>query len=139
MVVWHLNQCLNMKLCYYIIDLRLGGFEYIWLISSAPYLWGGFLGETERGLVATGHPLSERWVRNEPLMCPAPSQPGVGQFIPSSLAAAVTAARAALCCSTVPPPSSTRILLRLAIGQPEALNIWFITELNLITKGIALI
>lgn len=38
---------------------------------------------------------------------------------------AVAAATAALCCSTVPPASSTRILLRLAIGHPEALHIIF--------------
>jgi len=35
---------------------------------------------------------------------------------------AVAAATAALCCSTVPPASRTRILFRLAIGQPEALK-----------------
>lgn len=35
---------------------------------------------------------------------------------------AVAAATAALCCSTVPPDSRTRILLRLAIGQPDALK-----------------
>lgn len=75
-----------------------------------------------RGLVAVGQPLRERCVRKDPLTWPAPSQPGVGQFIPSSLAAAVTAAKAALCCSTVPPLSSTLILLRLAIGQPDALK-----------------
>lgn len=40
--------------------------------------------------------------------------------VPSNLMA-VAAATAALCCSTVPPASRTRILLRLAIGQPEAL------------------
>lgn len=35
---------------------------------------------------------------------------------------AVAAATAALCCSTVPPASRTRILLRLAMGQPDALH-----------------
>lgn len=42
--------------------------------------------------------------------------------LPSNLIA-VAAATAALCCSTVPPASKTRILLRLAIGHPEALQI----------------
>jgi hypothetical protein len=35
---------------------------------------------------------------------------------------AVAAATAALCCSTEPPLSRTRILFRLAMGQPEALQ-----------------
>lgn len=41
-------------------------------------------------------------------------------YLPSNFMA-VAAATAALCCSTVPPASRTRILFRLAIGQPEAL------------------
>lgn len=72
---------------------------------------------------ATGQPESERCVKKEPLMCPEPSQPGVGQLTPSNLMAEAAAATAALCCSTVPPLSSTRILLRFAIGHPEALII----------------
>jgi hypothetical protein len=54
-------------------------------------------------------------------MCPVPSQPGVGQLTPSNFMA-VAAATAALCCSTEPPLSRTRILFRLAMGQPEALQ-----------------
>lgn len=72
---------------------------------------------------ATGQPDSERCVKKDPFMCPEPSQPGVGQLTPSNLIADAAAATAALCCSTVPPLSSTLILLRFAIGQPEALLI----------------
>lgn len=71
---------------------------------------------------AMGHPESDRWVRKDPLRCPDPSQPGVGQLTPSNLMAEAAAATAALCCSTVPPLSRTRILLRFAIGQPDALK-----------------
>lgn len=70
---------------------------------------------------ATGHPERERWVRKDPFICPDPSHPGVGQFTPSNFIADAAAATAALCCSTVPPLSSTRILLRFAIGHPDAL------------------
>lgn len=75
---------------------------------------------------ATGQPDRERCVKKEPLMCPDPSQPGVGQLTPSNLMAEAAAATAALCCSTVPPLSKTRILLRFAIGHPEALIITII-------------
>lgn len=68
-----------------------------------------------------GQPERERCVRNEPLMCPVPSQPGVGQLTPSNFMA-VAAATAALCCSTVPPFSRTRSLFRFAIGHPDALR-----------------
>lgn len=48
-------------------------------------------------------------------------EPGVGQLTESNLRL-VADTTAALCCSSVPPLSSTRILLRLAIGQPDALK-----------------
>ena len=69
---------------------------------------------------ATGHPESDLCVEKEPFMWPIPSQPGVGQFTPSNFIA-VAAATTALCCSTLPPDSRTLILLRFAIGQPDAL------------------
>lgn len=71
---------------------------------------------------AIGQPERERWVKKDPFRCPDPSQPGVGQLTPSNLMAEAAAATAALCCSTVPPLSNTRILLRFAIGHPEALE-----------------
>lgn len=81
---------------------------------------------------AIGQPESDLWVENEPFMCPIPSHPGVGQFTPSNFMA-VAAATAALCCSTVPPDSRTRILLRFAIGQPDALKLDFLSIFN-VTK-----
>lgn len=60
-------------------------------------------------------------VRNVPFMWPVPSQPVVEQCVGSNFIA-VAAAMAALCCSIVPPLSRIRNLLRLAIGQPEALH-----------------
>ena len=74
---------------------------------------------------AIGHPESDLCVEKEPFICPIPSQPGVGQFTPSNFIA-VAAATTALCCSTLPPDSKALILLRLAIGQPEALKNNFI-------------
>lgn len=68
------------------------------------------------------HPDSDLCVKKVPLMCPVPSHPRVGQLTPSNFIAVATAT-AALCCSTVPPFSSTLILLRFAIGQPDALQI----------------
>lgn len=51
------------------------------------------------------------------------SQPDASRLLSSYfMAAAVTAAMAALCCSIVPPLSNIRILLRAAIGQPDALS-----------------
>lgn len=70
---------------------------------------------------AIGQPESDLCVEKEPFMCPIPSHPGVGQLTPSNFMA-VAAATAALCCSTVPPDSRTRILLRFAMGQPDALE-----------------
>lgn len=58
-----------------------------------------------------------------------PSQPGVGQFTPSNFIAVATAT-AALCCSIVPPFSRTLILLRFAIGQPEALKVTIMKRLS---------
>lgn len=88
------------------------------MISSGYF---GFFGGVGVAAPAIGQPDSERWVRKEPFKCPDPSHPGVGQFTPSNLIADAAAATAALCCSTVPPLSSTRILLRFAMGHPEAL------------------
>lgn len=70
---------------------------------------------------ARGHPDNDRCVENDPLTCPIPSQPGVGQFTPSNFIA-VAAATAALCCSTVPPDSKILVLFRFAIGHPDALK-----------------
>ena len=92
---------------------------YILFISSGVYLF--FFGIPPWPLPAMGQPERERCVRNEPLMCPVPSQPGVGRLTPSNFMA-VAAATAALCCSTVPPFSRTRSLFRFAIGHPDALR-----------------
>lgn len=89
------------------------------MISSGYF---GFLGcGVGVAAPAIGQPDKERWVKKDPFKCPEPSQPGVGQFTPSNLIADAAAATAALCCSTVPPLSKTRILLRFAIGHPDAL------------------
>lgn len=53
----------------------------------------------------------------------SPSHPGVGQLTPSNFIAVATAT-AALCCSIVPPFSRTLILFRLAMGHPEALQMF---------------
>lgn len=96
-----------------------GALAYMLFMSSGVYLF--FFGMPAWPLPAMGQPDRERCVRKEPLMCPVPSHPGVGQLTPSNFIA-VAAATAALCCSTVPPFSSTRSLFRLAMGHPDALQ-----------------
>jgi hypothetical protein len=126
-ICWHnlhnfgkLHWVMHLKLAFLHTELHWpgGALAYMLFISSGAYLF--FFGSPAWPLPAMGQPDRERCVRNEPLMCPVPSQPGVGQFTPSNFMA-VAAATAALCCSTVPPFSSTRSLFRLAIGHPDAL------------------
>lgn len=126
-ICWHnlpnfgsLHWVMHLKLAFIHIVLNWpgGALAYMLFMSSGVYLF--FFGIPAWPLPAMGQPDRERCVRNEPLMCPVPSQPGVGQLTPSNFMA-VAAATAALCCSTVPPFSSTRNLFRLAMGHPDAL------------------
>jgi len=95
-------------------------------MSSLGYLLNPFLLGTPAGPVGptnvaagpVGHPARARWARNELV-----SQLVVEQLSEADVNfMAVAAATAALCCSTVPPFSRTLILLRLAMGHPEALQ-----------------
>ena len=127
-----MNEMMNV---YKSLNSPVYPFEYIETGISS------YLGFLIIPWAAIGHPDSDRCVKKVPLMCPVPSQFGVGQLTPSNFMAVATAT-AALCCSTVPPLSSTLILFRFAIGQPEALKydkkniLIFIFELIVLFQNI---
>lgn len=82
-----------------------------------------------------GHPLNDLCVRKVPFMCPVPSQPGVGQLIPSNLMEEAVETGVLCCCSIVPPFSKALILFRLAIGQPDALQVFLGCLLMKMNRG----
>uniref|UniRef100_A0A182MH72 Uncharacterized protein n=1 Tax=Anopheles culicifacies TaxID=139723 RepID=A0A182MH72_9DIPT len=88
-------------------------------VSESPYR-GFLLDGACPGPCAVGQLATVRCVLNVPSTCPLPSQPGVGQVNGSNLPAAACA-MAAFACSIVPPFSRMCILLRNAIGHPDAL------------------